>query len=349
MKLSKNHLYWLLQILGWGIPFMLNALGKLFIGNFSLSTSYVLFENGILMGSGIIASHLFRYLYKYQIKWQDWSWIKFLWTAVALIFCACLITVSVEILCPIAYQLFENKALERSLTNYALTYINAVVYLIFWLILYLLINYTFRHQQLKVERLKLENIAKESQLNTLKGQINPHFMFNSLNNIRGLMLEDVDKARDMVTQLSEMLRFSLARKDNDRVSLQEEIAVVRNYIALSKIQLEERLEYEEYIAEGVLNLEVPPMLIQMLVENAIKHGVAELPKGGKVILQVTKESNQLIIQVINDGSLGSTIIGTQIGVLNIQQRLELLYNHKSSFELFEKEETVVAQVIIPIR
>jgi LytS/YehU family sensor histidine kinase len=233
--------------------------------------------------------------------------------------------------------------------DYVLTFINSAVYLVVWLILYVLINYTLRSEQLKVERLQVENMAKESQLNMLKGQINPHFMFNSLNNIRGLMLEDVDKARDMLTQLSEMLRFSLSRKDDDYVPLNEEIAVVHNYVALSKIQLEDRLQYEERIAPGILSLEVPPMLIQMLIENAIKHGISTLKTGGKVTLEIEQKADQLIIQITNDGSLMGNTAGTKIGVKNIEQRLKLLYNQEASFTLSQKDDRVIATVQIPVR
>jgi len=349
MKLSKKQLYWLLQILGWGIPFALNAIGKIFIGGFSLSTSYVLFENLILMYSGILASHLFRHIYKNYIRWSEWSWVKFTLTAFLLLGCAALITLLVESLCPIAYALFEENALERSMGDYVLTFINSTAYLLVWLILYLLINYTWRSQQLKVERLQVENMAKESQLNLLKGQINPHFMFNSLNNIRGLMLEDVDKARDMLTQLSEMLRFSLSRKDDNYVPLQEEVAVVHNYIALAKIQMEDRLQYEERIAPGTLSLEVPPMLIQMLIENAIKHGIGTLKTGGTVTLEIEKKADQLIIQITNDGTLTGNTAGTKIGVKNIEQRLKLLYNQEAHFTLLQKGAHVIATVHLPVR
>ncbi|WP_194851815.1 sensor histidine kinase [Nonlabens antarcticus] len=348
MKLSKNYLYWLLQIIGWGIPFLLNAFAKLFVGDFALSTSYIFFETASIMFIGIAVSHFFRYVFKYCIKWKEWSWTKFFLTAILLLFCATIMSVLVEVFCSFWYQLLKGEALERSSMDYFISYANSFIYLLFWLTLYLLINFILSSQQIKMERLKLENIAKESQLNILKGQINPHFMFNSLNNIRGLMLEDVDKARDMLTQLSEMLRFSLSRKDDDYVPLREEVAVVRNYIALSKIQLEERLQYEEIIAPGTLSIEVPPMLIQMLIENAIKHGINTMKAGGKVTLEIEKKEGQLIIQITNDGSLTGNKASTKIGIHNIQQRLKLLYNHEASFTLTQNETGVIATVQIPV-
>lgn len=335
-------------MLGWGIPFLLNALGKLFIESISLSTSYVLVENLILMVCGIAVSHLFRYIYKFHIKWKEWSWIKLLYTSGLLLGCAILLFLLIEMFCFVAYDFFESTALERSTLEYLITFANTLIYLLFWLMLYELINYILRTQQLKLERLQVENMTKESQLNMLKGQINPHFMFNSLNNIRGLMLEDVDKARDMLTQLSEMLRFSLSRKDDNFVPLSEEIAVVHNYIALSKIQLEDRLHYEERIEHNILNIDVPPMLIQMLIENAIKHGISNLKNGGKVVLEINRNSNCLSIQITNDGSLTENTAGTKVGVQNIEQRLRLLYDQKASFSLTESNSKVIANVQIPV-
>ena len=348
MKLSKKHLYWLLQIIGWGIPFIINATAKLIVVSDALSSNYILFENGSFMLSGILFSHLFRYSYKHWIKWNGWSWKKLILTSISIFIAACGIAIFVEVICAASYLEFENEVIVRARQDYFITFANAVLYLIFWLTLYLAINYFTRNQQLKVERLQLENIAKESQLNTLKSQINPHFMFNSLNNIRGLMLEDVDKARDMLTQLSDMLRFSLARKNDNFVPLHEELAIVKNYIALSKIQLEERLQYKEEIANDVLNLDVPPMLIQMLVENAVKHGVSSLKNGGLILLNISRKSNFLIIEVINDGKLNSLKTGTQVGVENIEQRLNLLYDAKASFNLIDNESQVVATIKLPL-
>jgi LytS/YehU family sensor histidine kinase len=138
-------------------------------------------------------------------------------------------------------------------------------------------------------RLELESNLKESQLNTLKGQINPHFMFNSLNNIRGLMLEDVTAARNMLTSLSETLRYSLTKSESNSIALEDELDMVKNYIELSKIQLESRLQFESFIDENSLSTQIPPMIIQMLIENAIKHGISnliEVPESSKSIINV---------------------------------------------------------------
>ncbi len=162
------------------------------------------------------------------------------------------------------------------------------------------------------------------------------------------MLEDVDKSREMITRLSDMLRYSLTKNGLDKISLSEELEMVENYIALSKIQLEERLIFTKEIDKTVLKTEIPLMLIQMLVENAIKHGISNLPNGGKVLLTISKNKNNLIIEVKNSGKLIIHKTSTKVGLENIKKRLSLMYGEKASFSLTEKAENVIARIRIPL-
>ena len=194
----------------------------------------------------------------------------------------------------------------------------------------------------------LEGSLKDARLNVLKGQINPHFMFNSMNNIRALMLEDVDKSRAMITSLSEMLRYSLNSSKREKVSLKEELEIVNHYIALAGIQLEDRLVFtlENQIEER--QILIPPMIIQMLVENAIKHGIGKAKNGGKLAVKIAKEASNLLISVANDGRLSQEKSETGIGIENIKKRLELLYNSKANFTLEENNHMVTATITIPL-
>ncbi|WP_258928730.1 sensor histidine kinase [Flavobacterium davisii] len=161
---------------------------------------------------------------------------------------------------------------------------------------------------IRIKQLELETNLREITLNTLKGQINPHFMFNSLNNIRGLILENPSKSREMLTRLSEMLRYSLTKSDTNKIVLEEEIEMVGNYIALSKIQLEDRLEYRTEIDRNTLKLFIPPMIVQMLVENAVKHGVSNIKEGGVVKLISKINKNELYLIVENTGFLKKRVL-----------------------------------------
>lgn len=226
--------------------------------------------------------------------------------------------------------------------------VNSFITIFGWTIFYLSVKVVAKLNANRVERAELNATLRQAQLNTLKGQINPHFMFNSLNNIRGLMLEDVEKSRDMLTKLSEMLRYSLTKNNVNAINLEEELDMVDNYIALSKIQFEERLEFVKHIDKTTLDIKIPPMIIQLLVENAAKHGIANLKSGGIIKLTTEKSSDNLIIKVINTGKLMIVKGSTQLGLKNIRQRLRLLYGSNASFTINEVDGEVVATIKIPL-
>ncbi|MFY0629420.1 MAG: histidine kinase [Flavobacteriaceae bacterium] len=219
---------------------------------------------------------------------------------------------------------------------------------IIWFVCFTAFNLYKEVKETKVKNVELQSSLKESQLNTLKSQINPHFMFNSLNNIRGLILEDPTKARKVITILSETLRYALTQNSIDAIALKDELEMVEKYVAISKIQFEDRLQFEASIDEASLNIQIPPMLIQMLVENAIKHGISNLKKGGRVVLTTRIETDLLLIQIINSGVLIYDEKGTRLGLQNIKKRLNLLYGKAAVFSLKEEQKEVVATIKIPL-
>jgi two-component system, LytTR family, sensor kinase len=202
---------------------------------------------------------------------------------------------------------------------------------------------------------------KESQLNLLIGQLNPHFLFNGLNNIRSLMLEDVGRARDMLTRLSELLRYSLLSNEVPFRTLHEELEIIQNYIELAKIQYEDRLHYIEQVDPDLHQTKVPSLLVQLMIENAVRHGIDRCKDGGDLVLTIQKstENNateQVMITVTNPGQInlgssknkiGSTSTG--IGIENIRKRLQLLFADQASFELSQEPEKVVAKCSIPLQ
>jgi len=202
--------------------------------------------------------------------------------------------------------------------------------------------------QVTLSRLELETSLRESQLNTLKGQVNPHFMFNSLNNIRGLILEDPQRSRDMITRLSEMLRYSLTKNGVNTIPLKEELQTVDNYIEISKIQFEERLTFNIAINPETLNVAIPPMIVQMLIENAVKHGIGRLKEGGEVSLTADVLDNFLHIEVANSGRLNIEEGTTRLGLENIKKRLGLIFGSRATFSLTEKGNFVTAKISIPL-
>lgn len=203
------------------------------------------------------------------------------------------------------------------------------------------------HDQLR--QLQLEKNYKESQLNLLAGKIDPHFIFNALNNIRALIREDAEKARESILVLSDILRIPLAG-NGSKIPLFDELTLARNYIQLSKIQLEHRLVYAENIDPELTRALIPPMVLQILMENAIKHGISQLPDGGKLVLEVYAVAGKLRCILSNNGSMQkeSGQKGFGLGLNNIRERLQLLYGGDASFNLSEKNQVVFATLTLPL-
>ncbi len=346
-KKSRILLFWYLQIIGWGLLSLINMTTKLLYVD-SLSRTYIIVETFILFSALILFSSLYRWYIKPRLNFKNIKFMMVLKIILAYLFTIFFITTCIVLLSSLAYQLFVEGPWEEKTKAVIFTLINIAIFLFFWTMSYVAIKLYFFYQDNKLEQAKLVAIIKESQLNTLKGQINPHFMFNSLNNIRGLMLEDVDKSREMLTRLSDMLRYSLTKNSSDMIEFSEELEMIENYISLSKIQLENRLIFKTNITSETLEAKIPPMIIQMLIENAVKHGISELKKGGIIKLSTKIESENLYIEVINSGKLSDKNSATKIGLKNIEQRLSLLYGVKASFSLEEINNEVIAQINIPM-
>ncbi|WP_190809658.1 sensor histidine kinase [Flagellimonas sp. S3867] len=351
MDLSRkksNYTFWILQFFGWGFINLLS----IFILN-KITVELLVYSIVVGMFMGIFSTSLLRWYLKKNIQFDSFGLKEFIKIAVSMLLTAALFG-ALNYVFGYAYVKMGPSLTEAEIQmfkNYDKVWIqimNSLFLIVAWTITYLVIKLFLKLNRDRIERLELNTNLKQAQLNTLKGQINPHFMFNSLNNIRGLMLEDVEKSRDMLTKLSEILRYSLTKNNANSIPLQEELEIVDNYIDLSKIQFENRLEFVKEVDEKVLQQQIPPMIIQLLIENAAKHGISNLKKGGRIVLAAKEEGGLLKIQVKNTGKLKLQKNTTQLGLKNIRQRLELLYADKASFNLREIDGEVVADIKIPM-
>jgi two-component system, LytTR family, sensor kinase len=178
---------------------------------------------------------------------------------------------------------------------------------------------------------RLESLIKETELKMLRSQINPHFLFNSLNSISSLTITDPEKARDMVVKLSEFMRYTLSRKDEQPVSLQNELENLRLYLEIEKVRFGEKLTTEEIIEPGCLDLKIPVMLLQPLYENAVKHGVYESTECVKIRTEAKLSNGYCEIIITNNYSPAPSLKrGTGTGLINVSRRLELFYGKSGS-------------------
>ena len=197
-------------------------------------------------------------------------------------------------------------------------------------------------------QVQLQLAVSEAELRALEAQINPHFLFNCLNSIRGLVVEDPHKAQDMITHFATLLRYNLNHDSRHTVPLSAEAEVVADYLALEKVRFEDRLRLNVAIDPAAGSLLVPPMILQTLVENALKHGIARLPQGGDLQIRATASNGTLVLEVENTGELTESRTGdTQVGLNNIRERLRILYGDRASLSLQNGSGTVVAKVEIP--
>jgi len=224
-------------------------------------------------------------------------------------------------------------------------------YLLVWTMLYIGITSRRKTKQIEVDNLRLQNSLKEAELSSLSNQLNPHFLFNALNNIRFMIHEDANNAEKMLMSLSGVLRYSLDSSKNDLVPLIEELDISRSYIDLIQIQFEERLDFSLDVSHKLNHCTLPPMVLQMLLENAVKHGIDNIREGGKISVSAKLEGQALCVEVSNNlpsdhdsRANRSKDSESGIGLLNIEQRLDLLYSGQGSLETEIKDDQFIVNV-----
>jgi LytS/YehU family sensor histidine kinase len=218
-----------------------------------------------------------------------------------------------------------------------------------WVTVYLALTMQRRRQLAEVRQAQLGAALRAAELRLLKSQLNPHFLFNALNGLRSLIADEPARARDAVTQLARMLRYTLASGDEDQVSLERELEMVDDYLALESMRLAERLRIERDIDPAARPVRIPSMLLQTLVENAIKHGIAQLKEGGTLRIAAHLANGELVLRVLNPRPVDSQPPGDEgVGLRNASERLRLLYGAGASLELdLARPAEAVAQVRLP--
>ncbi|WP_221029838.1 sensor histidine kinase [Actomonas aquatica] len=344
--------YWGMQAAGWG-------------GYFLLSISSLLVERGegaaldvqdslAMVVFGVLTTHLLR-VWLIAIRRRRHSGFGFAWR---LLLCAvaggwalggAMSWVSINLLPRegLALELIESAG---PMTDYLEMVTRSIFFVGVWLALYFGTHVYFEYQEGLRERLRLQSIAREAELAALKAQLNPHFLFNSLNTIRALIPRDLDRPRDAVTSLSELLRTALQQGTVEHVSLAMELGMVEHYLSLEHLRHEKRLTVERDFSPDALRCEVPPFALQTLVENAINHGIAQRRAGGTVALSAHLRDDRLEIRVTNPGCLGAGSTSTGVGLTNVRARLELLWGSAASLEVVQAApDQVVATLLMPAR
>ena len=227
--------------------------------------------------------------------------------------------------------------------------LNNTPVMFFWSLIYFMVHYIENYKKAEIENLKWQANINEIELNKLKSQLNPHFMFNAMNSIRALVEENPERAKESITQLSNILRNTLTMGKNKVIPFDDELKIVKDYVGLESTRYEERLRVEFVIDPQSSNFSVPPLMLQTLVENGIKHGISKLPEGGDLKVKTEVKGDVLHVNISNSGQLnGRSSNGTGFGIKNSEQRLSLLYGNYASLKIYNSDDKhVQTELIIP--
>lgn len=336
--------YWLAQVLGWGAYYVLIVLAAHSIDTEKLSFEYVL-EITFDYLSSIFFTHLGKLVF-IRFKWLDWSLSKLILPVIGI----SIITATLIYLSDSLFDYFFVLIPEENLVLWQhIVVIGLYSVLCFlWNTIYFVYHISQKSRKQELSNLKLQANNKEIQLKNLQSQLNPHFLFNSLNSIRALVDLDPDLSKKSITRLSSLLRISLQFGKHNLVSIKDEIQLVEHYLKLEKMRFEDRLHFQIDISEDLLNQKIPPFTIQLLVENAIKHGISQRKQGGEIQVVIFLEDEWMVLNVHNSGTLKSKV-DLGVGLINIRKRLLLQYgkeNIRFTLDQIEGEENVLAQIKI---
>ncbi len=342
--LNKTKLYYGLQLGGWLAYAIIQIVSSSLLSARAVSNQRILFffcEALICL----MLTHAFRYLITRR-RWLSHGFPRLIPQVVLTVLLMGVVVYLLRL--PVAAWLgIYNAALAfdpTTLLGQALFY--AIVFFI-WSVLYFIYNYFERYNK----SLKMEASLREVELSNLKSQLNPHFIFNALNSIRALVDENPGKAKQAINQLSNILRNSLIKEKSALTPFDEELRMVRDYLSLESIRFEERLQIEYDIDPDSYTFQVPPLMVQTLAENGIKHGISRLTQGGILQVKTKVEDDHLKIYIRNSGHFDfkpAHSNSTGLGMENTRQRLRLIYGDEASFRIItENHNFVVAELILP--
>lgn len=342
--IKKDRLYWSLQIGGWAFYAFVQIVGS----RIANGPEWVNAKRIIFLSCEAFMCLLLTHALRQLIN--RWRWFNFglarliprvvigsLILAVVIYFLKILVSIPLdEYHRVVAFNI--NNFIGLTLVYYGIFFV--------WSVLYFVYTYFERYNK----SLKLEASIKEIELNNLKSQLNPHFIFNALNSIRALVDENPSKSKQAINQLSNILRSSLATGKKGLTRFEDELIIVKDYIGLEQIRFEERLKAAFEIDDESLDFLVPPLMIQTLVENGIKHGISKLTEGGSILLKTSVLNDRLKIQIRNSGVYlnGARRSSGGLGLENTTQRLKLIYGDSATFKILtEKNNFVTVEVEIP--
>lgn len=343
--ITKRKLYWLMQVLGWFSLLAIEVFNFTFFIRGEFQWIY-LYSFGIFPVIGIVTTHFYKIFF---IKPSTFTKeISKVWgKAVLDVIMISLLMVFIGRLISIAgnFSILKTPLIDV-LKSLGPQLLNIARYVLVWIIIYYLFHIMQHTNQMQKAKLEAENKAKNAELDLLKTQLNPTFLFQNLSSIKALVISDKDAARLSIIHLSELLRYSLNYEKNSLVLVEDEYTELNKYISLEKIRLGDQLHFDMQIKESILGQKIPTASLLNLVENAIRMGIEKLEKGGSVMLEGDEDNNQLSFHMIHNIPK-ETEIELSEGMENLTLRLNKIYGSKAKL-LIEKIGTEQIRTLLTV-
>jgi two-component sensor histidine kinase len=332
-------LYWKCQIAGWWLYVLVAAgIPTLYNGPRAVILARALV--GALLG--VVLTHQLRqHMHRHE-------WLRLPVPALAVRIIGASLIIAAAIVIGVAPFLAAFFATPLDPAPWTTVFLFHAFIVLGWILIYHGYRYLQGVRRAEADKWRLEVAARETELRALRTQLNPHFLFNSLNSLRGLVTENPEKAQDAITGLAALLRHTLQLNRARTTTLDRELEATEHYLELEALRFESRLQYAIEVDPHAREHLVPPMLVQTLVENAIKHGIAQLPDGGTVRVEARKSADILHLRVTNTGRLRGNSAQRGIGLTNSLDRLRLVFGDQVRLDLTQSDvNEVTCEVLVP--
>lgn len=340
--------YWWCQIAGWSINI---AVSVFFVTTFGEPDNFFFLSLFLTCLVGVMVTHIMRhYIHSLKVLTKPLKTQIIYLLALTFLFSIFFGVFTEAIDYIIGYNPDKLQKYTKMQRLFFSSF-NAMGLLLVWNMIYYIYHYVETNRRQEMDTFRLEAMVKSLELKTIKSHINPHFIFNALNSIRALVDENPERARTAITELSNILRSSMHAEKMETVPLKQELDIVKDYLALEHMRFEERLQVQMDIDPDTLTQPIPPMMLQTLVENAIKHGISKHIDGGfiKIISDFKDNHHELIVR--NSGTLNGYAAQSKegFGIKSTQDRLNLLYQGKANFQIRDVDGGMVeSKIIMPL-
>ncbi|WP_194774637.1 sensor histidine kinase [Pararhodonellum marinum] len=339
---SQSKLYWTLQVLGWSGMASIAILNYSIFASGAFSWKFAAIQFAAAM-VGLLFSHFYKKFFLTSEIWEK-SFVVIFFKALQAILIITFAMSAVTQSVVLVQSSFVYTPISFAI-QFVIQVLNFGVFVAPWVTIYFIYKIVNKNREITEQKLWADALTKSSELELLKSQLNPHFLFNALNSIKALVLLDGEKAGLAISKLKELLNFTLNHQKYRLIPLGKELAEVEKYLDLEKIRFGKRLEFSIEARPETLEVGTPPAMLLTLAENAIKHGLNHLPEGGLIRIQAELVKNELILKLTNSGQLKKNALPSGIGLKTIRNRLMHLFGEQGELDLRQLPNMEVSAIL----